>query len=249
MGFSDSHCHLNGYRPESLAEVLTQARAKGIDNIISVGVNLEASAEVIDIARSHEGVRAGVGIHPWDAVMPSAEMRRNLYELARKEPVVVIGEIGLDYARNPETKEVQKELLVYQLSLARETGLPVSVHCREAHRDIMSILRKEIGSDIKGTIHGFVGDSAMLRDWLELDFYVSIGLRSFVINEVPALLTAVPEIPLDRLLTETDAAGGGDVTGPVDVLSVVEKLASLRGADAGEIADAATANLKLLFRL
>ena len=248
MGFSDSHCHLNGYRPEPLAEVLTQARARGVDNIISVGVNLAASAEVIDIARSYEGVRAGVGIHPWDAVLPSAELRRSLYELARKEPVVAIGEIGLDYVRNPDTKEVQKELLVYQLSLARETGLPVSVHCRGAHQDIMSILRKEVGSDIKGTIHGFVGDSVMLQDWLELGFYVSIGIRSFVVNEAPALLAAIPEIPLDRLLTETDATGGGDVAGPADVLSVVEKLASLRGADTGEIADAATANLKRLFR-
>ena len=181
--------------------------------------------------------------------MPSAEVRRRLYELARKEQVVAIGEIGLDYARNPETREVQKELLIYQLSLARETSLPVSVHCREAHQDIMSILRKEVGSDIQGTIHGFVGDSAALKDWLELGFYVSIGIRSFVINEAPALLAAVREIPLDRLLTETDAAGGRDVAGPGDVLSVVEKLASLRGVDAEDIAGGATANLKRLFRL
>ncbi len=113
---------------------------------------------------------------------------------------MAIGEIGLDYARCPQTKEIQRELLIYKLSLARETGLPINIHCREAHQDIMGILRQEMGSGLKGTIHGFSGDWAALEDWLDLGFYVSIGVRGFVLNEIPPLQAAVREIPLDRLL-------------------------------------------------
>jgi len=249
MTFSDSHCHLEIHRPELLAEVLEQARAKRVDIVVSMGMTLESSAETISLAQSHEGVLAAVGIHPWNAVLPTDEIRRQLHELARQEQVVAIGEIGLDYAHNPQTKEVQKELLVCELSLARETGLPVNIHCREAHQDMMSILREETGSGLKGIIHGFSGDRAALQDWLGLGFYISIGIRGFVTDELPSLMAAVGEIPPDRLLTETDSAGIGQSAGPANVLSVVRKLASLRGADAGEIADAATENLKRLLKL
>ena len=247
MVFSDSHCHLGGQQPERLAEVLEQARTKGVDIMVSMGMTLESSAETIRLAQSYQGVLAAVGIHPWNAVSPTDEVRRHLHELARREHVVAIGEIGLDYARRPQTKEIQRELLIYELSLAQETGLPVSIHCREAHQDMMDILRQETASGLKGAVHGFSGDQATLEDWLALGFYISIGRRGFVIDELPSLPAAVREIPLDRLLTETDAAGQSG--SPSDVVEVVEKLASLRGATVEEIANAATANLKRLLKL
>ena len=249
MAFSDSHCHLDRAQPELLAKVFEQARAKQVDILISMGMSLKSSAETVHLAQSYEGVLAAVGIHPWNAVSPTDEVRKRLGELARSEHAVAIGEIGLDYARVPETKDIQKELLKYELSLARETGLPVNIHCREAHQDMMEILRKEIGPELKGTIHGFSGDSAALKDWLDLGFYVSIGVRGFVSDEIPSLLAAVREIPLDRLLTETDSSGSGQSAGPAEVVSVVEKLASIRGNTVEEIADTATANLKRLLKL
>ncbi len=249
MVFSDSHCHLDKYRPESLTEVLDQARVKHVDVIVSVGTTLESSTETIHLAQSCEGVLAAVGIHPWNAVPLTDEVRIGLRELARGESVVAIGEIGLDYDRCPETREIQKELLIYQLSLARETGLPVNVHCRGAHQDMMHILRKDIGSDMDGMIHGFSGDRTMLKDWLDLGFYVSIGVRGFVTDETLALPAAVRDIPLSRLLTETDSVATGQPVGPADVSLVAEKLASLRGATVEEIADIATANLKRLLKL
>lgn len=247
--FSDSHCHLDSYQSAPLAEALKQARAEGVDIIVGMGMTLESSAKTIRLAGSHQRVVAAVGIHPWNAIPPTDEVRRRLAQLARRKHVVAIGEIGLDYARSPETKEIQGELLVYELSLARETGLPVSIHCREAHQDMMNILRREIGSGLKGAIHGFSGDSAALKDWLDLGFYVSIGVRGFVLNETPPLLAAVRDIPLGRLLTETDSAAGGQPAGPVNVISVAQKLASLRGTTIEEIGNTTTANLKRLLQL
>ena len=247
MVFSDSHCHLDGYQSELLPQVLEQARAKHVDIIVSMGMTLESSADTIRLAQSYEGVLAGVGIHPWNAIPPTDAVRRQLRELATQGQVVVIGEIGLDYARNPETKETQKELLRYELSLARETGLLVNIHCREAHQDMMDILRQERGAELKGIIHGFSGDEAALRDWLDLGFYVSIGRRVAASDETPSLQAAVREVPLDRLLTETDA--GGRSPGPAEVVPVVQKLASLRGATDEEIANTATANLTRILKL
>lgn len=249
MILSDSHCHLNRYPPDILAEALTEARLKHVAIWVSMGMDFESSAETIRLAHSYKGVLAAVGIHPWNAVLPTDEIRQRLHGLTRQEHVVAIGEIGLDYARSPQTKEIQKELLRYELSLARETGLPVNIHCREAHQDMMDILRQEAGSDIKGIIHGFSGDWAALQDWLDLGFYVSIGVRGFVINENPSLLPAIREIPLNRLLTETDSSGPGRPTGPAGVMSVVEKLASVLGATVEDVADRATANLKRLLKL
>ena len=157
MSFSDSHCHLDSSQPELLAKVVEQARAKNVDIIGSMGMTLESSTETVRLTQSYQEILAAVGIHPWNAVPPTDEVRRHLYQLTGREHVVAIGEIGLDYARSPQTKEIQKELLRYELSLAQESGLPVNIHCREAHQEMMDILRQETVSELKGTIHGFTG--------------------------------------------------------------------------------------------
>ena len=248
MSFSDSHCHLNDYPPERLLEMLEEARTKQVDIIVGMGMDLQSSQEVVRIARSHEAIVAAVGIHPWNAAPLTDELREGLGELAGQEGVVALGEIGLDYARNPETRDTQKELLNYELSLAADTGLPVNIHCREAHQDMMDILRKDAGSGLRGIIHGFSGDRAALEDWLALGFFVSIG-RAVLMPEATPLQEAVPLIPLDRLLTETDSSPRREGASPTNVLLVVEKLASLRGATVDEIGTAATTNLKRLLKL
>ena len=242
MVYSDSHCHLERYQPELLTETLQQARNESIDFIVSQGMSLESSVDTTHLAQSHQGVYAAVGIHPWNAVLPTKEVQQQLHQLAGQEKVVAIGEIGLDYARNPDTKEIQKELLKYELSLARETGLPANIHCREAYQDMMDILREEIGSGLKGIIHGFTGNPSILRDWIELDFYVSIGRRIVTSDEISSLEEAICAIPLNRLLTETDA-------NPTDVIQVVQKIALIRGTSAEQISSTATANLRRLHEI
>lgn len=251
MSFCDCHCHLETYQPELLAQVLKKARKNHVDIMVSMGSSLESSAKTVKLAQSCEGVVAAVGIHPWWPVEPTDDIRRQLSELAKKKHVVAIGEIGLDYAQNPQTKDVQREVLIYQLSLARETGLPVNIHCIEAHRDMMEILSKEALSGLKGVIHAFSGNLAELKDWLDLGFYVSFGVRGFVTNEVASLKAVACETPSDRLLTETDSLSLPEqqLGEPTDVVSVVQKLASMRGANVEDIANITSANLKLLFKL
>ncbi len=251
MSFSDCHCHLETYQPELLAQVLKKARKNHVGIMVSMGSSLESSAKTVELAQSCEGVVAAVGIHPWWPVEPTNDIRRQLSELVKKNHVVAIGEIGLDYAQNPQAKDVQREVLIYQLSLARETGLPVNIHCMEAHQDMMDILRTEMCSGINGVIHAFSGSLAELKDWLGLGFYVSFGVRGFVTNEVASLQAVARETPSDRLLTETDSLSlpNQQLGEPADVVSVVQKLAFMRGANVEDIADITSANLKCLFKL
>lgn len=227
MILSDAHSHLASYKPEEVLEILKQAKAQGVELILAVGESLESSELCIKYAQQNKGVYAAGAIHPWNAVLPTPEIQKRLEELVKMKGVVAVGKAGLDFARNPNNKDVQKALLTYQLSLARKLNLPVDVHSREAHADMMAILRKEVSQGLKGIAHGFTGDSAMLKDWLELDFYISIGVRGFVINELTHLIAAAKEIPLNRLLTETDNAAAGELTGPSAVCAVAKKLAQI----------------------
>lgn len=247
MVFSDSHCHLAGQYGEKLPEVLEQARQKDVNIIVGMGMSLDSSGETVKLAQSHTQILAAAGIHPWAAVLPIAEIRSRFDELCRLDQVVAIGEIGLDYIRKPETKEVQKELLIYELSLSRKTGLPVSIHCHNAHEDIMDILRNKVEPGVTGVIHGFSGNLKMLQDWLDLGFYISIGSRQLIVEDMTTLPEVIKEIPLDRLLTETDCSMRGGY--PADVVQVAETLASIRGKKVEEIANIATANLRHLLKI
>ncbi len=249
MILSDSHTHLARYKPEEITGLLKQAKANNVGIAVSMGESLESSEISIRHAESNKEIFAGVGIHPWNAIMPSPEIQSALQALAKRKRVAIIGEIGLDYAKNPNNKDVQRELCAYQASLARKMGLPANIHSREAHQDMMSILRQEAPLGLKGIAHGFTGDTATVKDWLTLGFYVSIGVRGFVENEIPALVAAVKEIPDDRLLSETDMAQVGELTGPAAVSAVVKKLALVRGTTPERIAKITTANLKRLLQI
>jgi len=229
--------------------MLEQARVNNIGIMLNVGMNLESSADAIRLSQSCPGILAGVGIHPWEAVPPTDEVRQQLDRLARNEEVVAIGEIGLDYLRSPDNRGIQKDLLRYELSLARETGLPVSIHCRQGHQDMMDILRQEIGPGLTGALHEGADDWATIKDWLDLGFYIAISVRGFVTNELPSLIEAIGQIPQDLLLIETDAAGDEYSVEMADLVPVVEKLASLRGIRVEEMADITTANLKRLLNI
>lgn len=251
--FSDFHSHLDDYSPDQLKSVLDKARDERVEIILGNGTNLDASLETVNIAQHHQGVFAAVGIHPWQAIPPTKEVLKKLGEMAKQKGVAAIGEVGLDYARSPDTKETQKDLFRQQVDLAGKLNLPMNVHCKEAHQDMMAILKQMGGSRLKGAAHGFSGDMATLTDWLNLGFYVSIGPRAFTRTYTPAFGEAVKRIPLDHLLIETDSSGkslaSGEMEGPASVIIVAEKLAEILGKTPEEIGDTATANIKRLLAI
>jgi TatD DNase family protein len=149
--------------------------------------------------------------------------------------------------KTPPTHEVQKEVFNFAVSLAKKHGLPVNVHCRgDAHRDMMQIIRQFSG--LTGIVHSFEIDLSILRDWLDLGFYITAGMM--VVKEPGASIEEIVRaIPIERIVTETDANPMmSPDTGPVDVIEVVQKIAEIKGTPAEVVGNAATANLKRVLK-
>jgi len=247
--YSDSHMHFASWPTEKMPGLLKQAVDDGLVVMQGWGENLDSSAVCISYAEKNQGVYAGVGIHPWNAVVLTDDIKKRFEELAVREKVVAIGEIGLDYARSPNNKDIQKSSMRWQVDYALRKGLSVDVHTREAHDDVMAILRPEVKNGLRGISHGFNGTIAQLKDWLALDFYISIGVRGFVTNELPHMVEMVKQIPIDHLLTETDNGFTEEHPGLTGVISVVEKMARVRGSAEDEIGALTTANLKRVLKI
>lgn len=249
---SDAHMHLDGCQPEELKEFVEEAKRRGVAVMVGASMDLESSAAMVAIGDSYDVVYPAVGIHPWNAILVDREVYGQLRELAARKGVVALSEIGLDFARNPGTIEVQKQAFAEHVRLAKEVGLPMIIHCREAHSEMRDILKQYEASEVGGAIHGFSGDEAMLQDWLETGFYVSMG-RAITRPEMSNLQEVVKRIPPDRLLIETDssprARPDGTRVEPAAVKGVAEKLAELKGVSPEAIGDVTLANLKRLLRI
>lgn len=249
MILAESHCHLDLYPPSRREDMLEQAKSLNIQIMLNMGMNLESSADSIKLAQLYPEIFAAVGIHPWEATPLTSNIQDKLLELVRHERVVTIGEIGLDYKRNPEDSKTQREILEYELFLAKDSDLPVSIHCRDAHEDVMAILRRRDNVGIKGALHEGADDWEAIKDWLDLDFYIAVSVRGFVKDEIYSLVQAIKKVPLDRLLIETDAAGDEYVVEIKELLPVLGKLADLREIDIKKMAEITTNNLKRLLNI
>ena len=247
--YSDAHCHLNGFSPQELQGALSRAKAASVSFILTTGTSLESSQQAAYLAETCEGVYAGVGIHPHQVQSIDKPLYQALRALAAKPKVVAISEIGLDYLRQPETAALQRSAFQIQLQLAKEMGLPVMIHSEGAGPDTFRIIQEEhIRGIINGAIHDFHGDAQAARNWLDMGFYVCVG-RPLLDANAQALEEAVKVVPLDRLLTETDATPNarwpnGEGVEPADVVRVVERIARLKGLSTEEVGEATTANLK-----
>jgi TatD DNase family protein len=246
---SDSHCHLDQYRYGQFNEILRLAKNSDIGLIVTMGSTASSSAKIIKMAQAYDIIYAAVGIHPFYSVSPTDSVKRRLYKLARSKRVVAIGEVGLDYFHKPDTKQAQQDLLDYEFLLARKLNLPVSIHCREAYQDIMSILKDHVRLGLKGWIHSFMAGPVELQEWLDLGFFVAPGFTGIVHTEDEALQEAMRLIPEDRLIIETDCANTKYAAGPHEVAMAAQKLAVIRDTSMEHIAHVTTDNLKRLLAL
>src|SRR3990172_6720284 len=173
--YFDTHAHLD-LEPlcDAEGEVVRRAHEAGVTRIVTIGIGPESSEKAIAIAHRHTGVYASVGLHPHDASACSEPLLARLEELSRCDKVVGIGETGLDFYRDRSPREAQRAAFREQIRLARRRNLPIIVHDRDAHDEILSILAEENAADVGGIIHCFSGDCEMARRAIGMNFLISI---------------------------------------------------------------------------
>lgn len=249
----DTHAHLDDDRfDEDRKQVLEQCKADGVELILNAGSNVNTSLKSISLAKEYDFVYASVGVHPHDAKSMDDKTIDVLREMAANPKVKAIGEIGLDYHYDFSPRDVQKQRFMEQIDLAKQLRLPIIVHDRESHGDIMEIFKKMNVKGMGGVLHSFSGSVEMARECLKLDFYLSISGPITFKNAVKTV-EVVKEIPLDMLLIETDSPYltpvpyRGQRNYPGYVRYVAEKIAEIKGISFEEVAQKTLENGKLLF--
>ena len=254
MELIDSHAHLDGEKfADDRAAVVERALASGVVKIITMGDSLESSARSVALAEEFESVYAAVGIHPEEVEPMTAATDDRLAAWAAQEKVVAIGEIGLDYywEKDEEKRALQRAIFVRQLDLARQLRLPVCIHDREAHGDMMKILKTE-GRGLRGVLHCYSGSWEMAAELLKGDWYFGID-GPLTYKNAAKLPEIVQRLPAERILVETDSPYlspmpfRGKRNEPAHVLYVAKKAAELRGESLEAFARATRENTRDLY--
>jgi TatD DNase family protein len=252
----DHHCHLDF--PDFAADldgVIARARAAGVARMVTISTRIRKFPQVLAIAEKYADVYCSVGTHPHNAHEELDIPVDEIIRLSQHPKVVAIGEAGLDYYYKHSTPEAQAEGFRRHIAAARQTGLPLEIHTREADADCMHILEDEHARSgpFPAILHCYTGGPELARRAVELGLYVSFtGVVSFKKSE--ALRDIAREVPLDRLLVETDAPFlapepfRGKTNEPANVVHTAEALAKARGVSAEIIATATTDNFFRLFR-
>ena len=251
----DSHAHLDMQDfNHDRNQVIERAIKGGLSRIITVGINMASSIAALKLTREYDSVFAAIGYHPHNASECNRQALNKLIETASDPKVVAWGEIGLDFYRNRSLRDVQMNVFLQQLEIAGELGLPVIIHDRDAHNEILSILKKIGKGDRKGVIHCFSGDTNMAMTLIELGYYISIsGVVTF--KKASLIKEVASNIPLERLLVETDspylapAPKRGKRNEPLFVTYTAKEISRLRGIEPDELAVALSANTERLFDL
>lgn len=251
----DSHCHLDFIKDDQDA-VVAAAETAGLVALINPGTNLKSSRAAIALAEKYSMVYAAVGVHPHDASSYNDETTATLRELATHPKVVAIGETGLDFYRNYSPHDAQRRAFAAQLALAAELNLPVIIHDRDASEETLKTLKGWSGGSNgrRGVLHSYSAGPERLEEVIDLGF--SIGISGPVtFPKARRLQLVARDVPLDRLLIETDAPFltpvpfRGRRNRPAYVEYVAEKIAGLRGMAFQEICEQTTRNVFQLFSL
>jgi TatD DNase family protein len=251
----DSHAHIQGKEYAGEAEaVIARAYKAGVEAIVAVGGagDMSSNSEAVRLANSFSNVYATVGMHPHDAKDVGADELAILKTLAADAKVVAVGETGLDYYYSHSPHDVQRRVFGQFIQMARETRLPIVVHERDAAQDAAELLRREGAGEVRGVIHCFTGNYAAACAYLDLGFYLSFtGIITF--KNADALREVVRQVPLERMLVETDSPyltpvpHRGKRNEPAYVRFVAETIANVKAVTLDEVARVTTANVKALF--
>jgi TatD DNase family protein len=262
--FVDSHAHLDGERFDpDRDEVLARARESGIETILAIGIGTGPGSLdcAIQLAAHHDFIYATVGIHPHEAKLAGDADFVELEQLARRPKVIAWGEIGLDYYYDHSPREVQEQVFLKQLDLARAAKLPVIIHCRpsegteNAWEDCLSLLQDHWSSSgLGGILHCFTGTSIHANRGLDMGFMISFA-GNVTFPKAQQIRDAAKEVPLDRILIETDSPflapvpHRGKRNEPAFVTQVARQLGEIRNLSTEEIGFQTTENFYRFFGL
>lgn len=201
----DTHTHLDSYKfDEDRHEVIQRAKDAGVHMLLNIGFNRETIPTTIALAEQYDFIYAAVGWHPVDSIDMLPEDLEWIERLCTHEKVVAIGEIGLDYHWDTSPKDVQQRVFREQIRLARKVGKPIVIHNRDAHEDVIRILKEENAAEVGGVMHCFSGSPETAKQCLDMNFYISFGGPvTFQNARVPK--EVLKQVPLDKILIETDA--------------------------------------------
>jgi TatD DNase family protein len=237
-----------------LTEVIQRAKASGVEYIFTVGTEKKDWKRALEIAHSNPSVYAILGVHPHNAREIDEETYPTLRNLCADDRVRAYGEIGLDFYRNLSPQDVQLKRFREQIQLAKELGLPIVVHDREAHQETLEILKSEKAQEYGGIIHCFSGDYEMAKACIEMGFYISIP-GSITFKNADAFREIVKRIPLESLLVETDAPFltpepfRGKRNEPSYVRYTAQKVAEIKKVPFEKLAEVTTKNALRVYKL
>lgn len=249
----DTHAHLEDAQFDTdRDEAIARAREAGVTEIINVGIDVARSRRVLELAHAHDGLWAVVGVHPHNADGYDDEQREAIRGLAADPKAVAIGEIGLDFFRDWSDPDAQRRAFRDQLALADELGLPIVIHCRDAQEETVAMLDAHRRTPYRGVFHCFGGTPAEAEAVLERGFHVSFtGPVTF--KKADDRREAARAVPLDRVLTETDAPymapvpKRGKRNEPAFVVHTARALAALYEVDEAEFSRITRENTYRLF--
>jgi TatD DNase family protein len=245
---TDTHTHLNAKQfNEDREEVIQRALDAGVTRIVNIGFNRETIPSSVALAESYDFIYSAVGWHPQDAVTMEPGDLEWIEELCKHPKVVAIGEIGLDYYWDTSPKDVQHRVFREQIRLARKLGMPIVIHNREAHQDILAILKEEKAAEVGGIMHCFSGSWETAKQCLDMNFYISFG-GPVTFKNAKQPKEVLAQVPIDRLLIETDAPyltphpHRGKRNETAYVRLVAEAAAEIKGVSLEELAEITTQN-------
>lgn len=251
----DTHVHLNARQfEEDRTDTIQRAFDAGVQHMVVVGFDRETIPLAIEIAEDYDTIYAAVGWHPVDAIDMTDEDLQWIEELSSHPKVVAIGEMGLDYHWDKSPANIQKDVFRKQIQLAKKVNMPIIIHNREATEDIVKILQEENAKEVGGIMHCYNDSVDYVQACLDMNFYISLG-GPVTFKNAPLPKEVAAQMPLDRLLIETDAPflaphpNRGKRNEPAYVKLVAEKIAEIRGISFEEVGKITTENARNLFKI
>ena len=201
----DCHVHLDSYSDLDVAQILERAKDVSVGCVISAGTTMESSRRSVELSGMFRGLFSGVGIHPTDVREPvdepTYEALRGL--VASTEKVLVISEVGLDFMEGAPDRALQYQAFRQQIGLGREVGRPIVFHSRQAHEEVLRVLREERAYEVGGVMHYFQADERTARTAIDLGFYISLARPLLRLSHLQVLAAS---LPLENIVLETDSA-------------------------------------------